>query len=176
MKKLLIIFILFFMPIYVNSEDITKSSKITINGNNISSLVDGDEKTYTTINKGDSIKITNDEEIYEVQITYEMTGVSGRISNYTREIEIGTEESKNQYINIEELIGASKELEIFYYDTVKISEIHIFKNSNKIDIPNNINNNDTFSINDYTLNIYIGLTIITFIGCTIYAIKKENVK
>lgn len=125
MKKLLIMFILFFMPVCIYAKDITKSSNITINNSSNSKLTDGNENAYATINKGNSIKITNEEDIYGIYIIYEMKGISGRISNYTREIEIGTEGYLHEYINVEKLIGISKELELNYIDTVKIGEIYI---------------------------------------------------
>ena len=125
---LILIIILVLFPIFAHAKDITKSSNILINNSTNAKLTDGNENSYITINKGTSIKITNDVDIYGVYIIYEMKGVTGRISNYTREIEIGTEGYLHEYLDIEKLIGHSKELELIYNDTVKIGEIYVLSN------------------------------------------------
>ena len=134
MKKLLL-FIILLIPIFVYAEDITKSSLITINEKTNSKLTDGNENSYISISKDNSIKITNNEDIYGIYIIYEMKGIKGRISNYTREIEIGTEGYLHEYINVEDLIGKSKELELTYNEDVKIGEIYVL---NKGELPDYI--------------------------------------
>lgn len=125
MKKILLFLTIILIPFNVFAEDITKTSKITINDTEISKLKDNNENTYIELNKDNSIKITNDIDIYGIYIIYEMSSVKGIISNYTREIEIGTNGYLHEYINVNKLIGYSKELELSFNDNVKIGEIYV---------------------------------------------------
>ena len=135
MKKLLIVFILFLIPMIVNAKDITKESKILVNNLSYSKLTDGNDNSYLTINKDSIIKITSDEEIYGIYIIYELKSIDGRISNYTKEIEIVTNGYLHEYINVDELIGHSKELELTYNENVKIGEIKVLSEG---ELPDNI--------------------------------------
>jgi LmbE family N-acetylglucosaminyl deacetylase len=125
MKKLLIVFILFLIPMIVNAKDITKESRILVNNLTYSKLIDNNDNSYITISKDSIIKITSDEDIYGIYIIYELKSIDGRISNYTKEIEIGTNGYLHEYINVDELIGHSKELELTYNADVKIGEIKV---------------------------------------------------
>ena len=135
MKKLLIVFILFLIPMIVNAKDITKESKILVNNLTYSKLIDNNDNSYITINKDSIIKITSDEDIYGIYIIYELKSIDGRISNYTKEIEIGTNGYLHEYINVDELIGHSKELELTYNADVKIGEIKVLSEG---ELPDNI--------------------------------------
>ena len=135
MKKLLIVFILFLIPMIVNAKDITKESKILVNNLTYSKLIDNNDNSYITINKDSIIKITSDEDIYGIYIIYELKSIDGRISNYTKEIEIGTNGYLHEYINVDELIGHSKELELTYNANVKIGEIKVLSEG---ELPDNI--------------------------------------
>ena len=130
MKNKLLIFLvfLFFIPLFVSAKEITENTKITIDNNVKSKLTDKNENTYIDIKKGQKIKITNDDNIYGIYIIYEMKSVKGRLSNYTREIEIGTNSFLHEYLNVDDLVGNSKELELTYNEDVKIGEIYIFDN------------------------------------------------
>jgi LmbE family N-acetylglucosaminyl deacetylase len=125
MKKLLIVFILFLIPMIVNAKDRTKESRILVNNLTYSKLIDNNDNSYITISKDSIIKITSDEDIYGIYIIYELKSIDGRISNYTKEIEIGTNGYLHEYINVDELIGHSKELELTYNADVKIGEIKV---------------------------------------------------
>ena len=124
--------ILFFIPLFTYAKDITKDSNILINNESYDKLTDGNENTYITIKKNNSIKITNKEDIYGIYIIFEMKSIKGRISNYTREIEISTEGYLHEYIDVDKVIGHSKELELNFESDVKIGELYILS---KGDLP-----------------------------------------
>lgn len=124
-KNILLGIILFFIPLFVFAEDITSNSKITILKKEYNKLTDKNENTYINISKDNSIKITSNNDIYGIYIIYELSSKQGTISNYTREIEIGMDNYLHEYINVEDLIGHSKELELKYNEDVKIGEIYV---------------------------------------------------
>jgi len=125
MRKIFTFLMLLLLPTFVNAEDITTTSKITINDNTNSKLFDNNENSYVTIDKNDTIKIINDEKIYGIYIIYELNSQIGIISNNKNSADIGTNNFLHEYIDVDKLIGNSNELIITYNDNVKIGEIYI---------------------------------------------------
>lgn len=125
MKKLAL-FILFLIPLNVFAEDITKSSKILIGeSSNITKFTDENENTYSEINKDEIITITNENDIHGIYIIYELKSVTGTIRNNTKDEKIGLNNFLHEYIDVEKLIGASKEITMKFDDNVKIGEIYV---------------------------------------------------
>lgn len=125
MKKLLILISLLFIPINVLAADITNSSTIYINDKIEAKIKDNKENTYITIEKDSTIKITNESDINGLYIIYELNSQEGTISNNSKSEKIGTNGFLHEYINVEDLIGKSKELTIAYDKKVKIGEIYV---------------------------------------------------
>lgn len=124
MKRILFLLALFF-PISVLAEDITSTSKITIDNNVSAKINDKNENTFVTVNKEAIIKITSDEEIHGIYIIYEQKSINGNIFNEIKSAKIAKNGFLHEYINIEKNIGPSKEVSIKYDDTVKIGEIYV---------------------------------------------------
>lgn len=129
MKKI-IIFILLLIPNVILAEDITKSSNILIDSNQNIKLIDNNENSYITIQKDSIITITNEEDIFGIYIIYELNSQEGIISNNSKSGTIGNNDFLHEYINVNELIGKSKELTISYKEDVKIGEIYVLGEGN----------------------------------------------
>ena len=121
MKKILILLISCF-PLLCNAKDITKDSKILINGSINSKIVDKNENTYITLSKGNRITITSDEYISSIYIIYEKESVTGTIFNDTEKILIGNNNFLHEFVDIKK---PSKSIELIYDDNIKIGEIYV---------------------------------------------------
>lgn len=125
MKKIILILIIMIAPRICNAEDITKDSKILINNYSNNKLTDNNENSYATINKDQEIIINSDQDIYGIYIIYEKSAKQGIIKNDTKEISIGSNGYLHEYININSLIGFSKNITLKYTEDVKIGEIYV---------------------------------------------------
>ena len=124
MKKIITLLLLL-IPFNVFALDITESSNITINNSKNSKLTDKKENNYASISKGNTITINNEDNIYGLYIIYEKKSVEGSISNNTKSERIGQNGFLHEYINVDKLIGAAKEITITYDEDVQIGEIYV---------------------------------------------------
>ncbi len=123
MKKFVLIFMLFLMPLMVSAKDITDVSTYKINGTIASKLKDNNENSYLSISKGSIISITSEEDIYGIYIIYELSSQTGNININNKNINIGVNNFLHEYIDLKE--NKSKELTITYDNDVKIGEIYV---------------------------------------------------
>ena len=124
MKKVLLL-LMILIPMNVFAEDITANSKITVNDVVNSKLTDKNENSYATIDKGNKITISNDDNISGLYIIYELKSIEGIITNGDSEEKIGTNGYLHEYIDVSKLIGKSNEINLIYNEQVKIGEIYV---------------------------------------------------
>ena len=130
-KKIIILFILGIISlIFLSSEifatDITSSSHITINDKAISQKArDGKESSYMTINKDTPIIIKSEQEIHGLYIIYEFQSKEGTLSAGETVAEIGKNNFLHEYLNVNDLLGATNKLSLVYKEDVKIAEIYV---------------------------------------------------
>ncbi len=131
-KKLLLslfvtgIALLFIFTSRAYAADITNSTNILINEKSIGKkITDRKESTYVTINIGETITISSEQDIYGIYIVYEYSSKTGKLSNAQNTIYIGQNNFLHEYINVEELLGASKELTLAYNENVKIADLYV---------------------------------------------------
>lgn len=109
------------------ASDITTHADITVNDKGINkNVIDGKEKTYSSFAKLTSITIKSEEEIHGIYIIYEYSSKTGKLTNNNKTIDIGQNNFLHEYINVEELLGTSKELILTYNEDVKIADIYVF--------------------------------------------------
>lgn len=125
MKKLLFLLTFLLIPTFVLAENITSTTSITIDGNKQSKIIDNKENTYVTIKENSIINISSNTDIHGLYIIYELETKEGTISNNNKEEIIGTNKFLHEYINVQELIGISKEITIKYQEDIKIGEIYV---------------------------------------------------
>lgn len=133
-KMLLLSFVLgiallIFIPSNVYAGDITNSTNISVNEKTITkNVIDGKESTYTTINKDTSITINSEEDIYGLYIVYEYSSKTGTLSGNGKTANIGQNNFLHEYVNINDLLGPSRELVLSYNEDVKIADIYVLSN------------------------------------------------
>ena len=125
MKKILITFCILLLPIICEAEDITKNSKIIIDGISTSKLTDSKENSYLTIDSDKNISITSEEDIAGIYIIYELAAKPGIIEVHDKEEIIGNNGFLHEYIDVDKMFRNTKEVTLKYNDTVKIGEIYI---------------------------------------------------
>ena len=108
-----------------SANDITALSNILINTKANKNIIDGKEKTYTTINKDSNITIQSNEDIYGLYIIYKYSCKIGTLSGNGKSENIGVNNFLHEYIDVNSLIGASKELTLTYNEDVKIADIYV---------------------------------------------------
>jgi len=113
----------------VYASDITNSTNIEVNGKVINKkAIDGKETTYVTFDKNTEIKIKSEENVYGLYIIYEYSSKTGTLSNNKKTTDIGQNNFLHEYVNINNLLGTSKELLLTYNEDVKIADIYVLSN------------------------------------------------
>lgn len=124
MKKLLIFLLLLTFPIFTFAKDITNTSIVQINNEKANSkLTDNNENTYYSINKDETITITNDEKIHGIYIIYELECKTGTITIDNKNIVIGENNYLHEYIDLSS--APSNTLSLTYNENVKVGEIYV---------------------------------------------------
>lgn len=124
MKKLLIFLLLLTFPIFTFAKDITNTSIVQINNEKANSkLTDNNENTHYSINKDETITITNDEKIHGLYIIYELESKTGTITIDNKNIAIGENNYLHEYIDLSS--APSNTLSLTYNENVKIGEIYV---------------------------------------------------
>lgn len=119
-----ILLMLFSSKVYAS--DITNLTNIIIDDEIINKkITDGKESTYITINKNEAITIKSEEDIYGLYIVYEYSSKTGKISSNERTANVGENGFLHEYLDINNLLGTSKELILTYDEDVKISDIYV---------------------------------------------------
>ena len=114
------------LPSSVYASDITDSTNILINEKAINkNVTDGKETTYATINKDTTITINAEEDIHGLYIVYEYSSQPGTLVANGKTADIGQNNFLHEYIDVNSLLGASKELLLTYIEDVKIADIYV---------------------------------------------------
>jgi len=122
----LAIALLMFAGTEVYASDITKQTNILINEKTINkSVLDGKETTYSTIEKDTVITIKSDEEIHGLYIVYEYSSKTGTLTSNDKTVNVGQNNFLHEYIDVNSLLGPSKQLLLTYNETVKIADIYV---------------------------------------------------
>lgn len=130
-KKIIILFAVVMTLLILFSSrtfaaDITSSATILVNDKTINkNVTDTKEKTYSTINKDTLITIKCEEEMHGLYIVYEYSSKTGILSTSEKTIGIGQNHFLHEYINVNDLLGPSKELSLTYNEDVKIADIYV---------------------------------------------------
>lgn len=118
--------LLLFLPLTAYASDITDLTNILINEKTINkNTIDGKETTYATINKDTTITIKAEEDIYGLYIVYEYSSKTGSLVGNGKTANIGQNNFLHEYVDINSLLGPSKELLLTYNEDVKIADIYI---------------------------------------------------
>ncbi len=123
MKKIITFLLIIIFPIFAYAEDITSSSKITINGSSYEKIKDNNENSYVSINKESELKISNEKDIKGLYVIYELKSVPGVLNANDTLINIGENGFLHEYIDLNK--NSSKEISIKYNENVKIGEIYV---------------------------------------------------
>ncbi len=124
MKKLWLLLLL--TPSIVLASDITSTSEIKLGNEVINKrIIDNNELSFNTVNKNNSITISNNEDIYGLYIIYERASQTGTLVSYDKTMAVGSNSFLHEYIDIEKNIGISKNLTLTYDEDVKIAEIYV---------------------------------------------------
>ena len=132
MKKI-IFTMLCLLPIFAYADDITNKTKISINENEQHKVTDNNENSFIKIDANQEININSEENIYGLYIIYELNSSTGAIKNDIKTNTIGENGFLHEYIDVDKLIGNSKNISVFYDNEVKISEIYVLSEG---EIPN----------------------------------------
>ena len=129
-KKILLISLIAVALLFISSKvyasDITDFTNIIVNEKEANKkLIDRKENTYSTITKGTTITINSEEYIHGIYIIYEYTSKNGTLSNLEKSTAVGQNNFLHEYINVNELLGPSRELSLAYNDDVKIADIYV---------------------------------------------------
>lgn len=110
----------------VHASDITKETNIIINEKEINKkATDGKESTYVTVSQNTSITIKSEQDIHGLYIVYEYSSKTGTLSSNGKTTSIGQNNFLHEYIDVNELLGPSKELSLTYNEDVKIADIYV---------------------------------------------------
>ncbi len=133
-KKLLLLSLVMF-PSIVNSEDITKDTIITNNGNNLSKLVDANYKTYLNVKKDQVINIKNENNLIDgIYIEYELKGYKATLKYDNESMNIGENNFVHEYIKLDK---ETNSIDITYNENAIISDIYVLS---KGELPDYIQN------------------------------------
>ncbi len=126
MKKSIVLLLIIIFPFVVNAKEITNVSTIKLDGNAISdSLIDDDESTYKTIKKGQKITITSKDNIKGIYLIYELEGGFGVLANDTLTTTFGDNGFLHDYIDVESILGLSKEITLTYNSKTMLTDIYV---------------------------------------------------
>ncbi len=122
MKKIILGFLIFLIPLITWAENITDKVTITIDNYKDEKITDDNELTYITVSKDKVIKIESMEEVDGIYIVYELSSQKGLLKYNDETENLGENNFLHEY---QKLKSKTKTLEITYNEDVKIAEIYL---------------------------------------------------